>query len=147
MALVPAPGMTSRSQSLFWAAAVRVSDPATVTYRCEVTIDSWPRSRESHKFVRVNDPMWSHDLRWWLLAMGLLSALWILVAVMVCWRLRLAVLCRYIDRVARRPELTARRRGRDRLLNNHLVRLVDAAAPKIADSKRSNAHAFYPPGA
>jgi len=74
--------------------------------------------------VRVNDPMWSHDLRSWLLAMGLLSALGIVVAVMVRWRLRLAVLCRYIGRVAREPELTARRRGRDRLLNNRLIRLA-----------------------
>jgi len=58
------------------------------------------------------------------LAMGLLSALGIVVAVMVRWRLRLAVLCRYIGRVAREPELTARRRGRDRLLNNRLIRLA-----------------------
>jgi ABC transport system ATP-binding/permease protein len=74
--------------------------------------------------VRVNDPMWSHDLRSWLLAMGLLCALGIVAAVVVRWRLRLAALCRYIGRVAREPELTARLRGRDRLLNNRLVRLA-----------------------
>jgi hypothetical protein len=31
-----------KSDSLFWAAAVRVSVPAVVTYRWEVTMDSWP---------------------------------------------------------------------------------------------------------
>jgi len=65
--------------------------------------------------VRVNDPMWSHDLRSWLLAMGLLCALGMVVAVVVRWRLRLAALCRQIRRVAREPELTGRPSGRGRL--------------------------------
>jgi hypothetical protein len=81
--------------------------------------------------VRVRDPLWSHDLRSWLLAMGLLCALGMVVAVMVRWRLRLAALCRYIRRVAREPELTGRPSGRSRLLNKHVVRLATAQHRKL----------------
>ena len=81
--------------------------------------------------VRVNDPMWSHDLRSWLLAMGLLCALGMVVAVVVRWRLRLAALCRQIRRVAREPELTGRPSGRGRLLDKHLLRLATAQHRKL----------------
>jgi len=81
--------------------------------------------------VRVRDPLWSHDLRSWLLAMGLLCALGMVVAVMVRWRLRVAALCRYIRRVAREPELTGRPSGRGRLLDKHLVRSATAQHRKL----------------
>jgi len=81
--------------------------------------------------VRVNDPMWSHDLRSWLLAMGLLCALGMVVAVVVRWRLRLAALCRQIRRVAREPDLTGRPSGRGRLLDKHLLRLATAQHRKL----------------
>ena len=81
--------------------------------------------------VRVRDPLWSHDLRSWLLAMGLLCALGMVVAVLVRWRLRLAALCRYIRRVAREPELTGRPSGRSRLPNKYLVRLATAQHRKL----------------
>jgi hypothetical protein len=81
--------------------------------------------------VRVRDPLWSHDLRSWLLAMGLLAALGMVVAVMVRWRLRLASLCRHIRRVAREPELTGRPSGHRRLSNQHLARLATAQHRKL----------------
>jgi len=86
--------------------------------------------------VRVRDPLWSHDLRSWLLAMGLLCALGMVAAVMVRWRLRLAVLCRYIRRVAREPELTGRSSGRGLLLNKHLLRLATAQHRKFAQHRK-----------
>jgi len=106
--------------------------------------------------VRVNDPMWSHDLRSWLLAIGLLSALGMVAAVMVRWRLRLAALCRYIGRVASEPELTGRPPGRGRLLDKHLVRLGTAQhrnsltrsdrAPVASTSRSRGRHRARRPG-
>ncbi|HTH92510.1 ABC transporter ATP-binding protein/permease [Mycobacterium sp.] len=106
--------------------------------------------------VRVNDPMWSHDLRSWLLAIGLLSALGMVAAVMVRWRLRLAALCRYIGRVASEPELTGRPPGRGRLLDKHLVRLGTAQhrnsltrsdrAPVASTSRSRGRHRARGPG-
>jgi len=106
--------------------------------------------------VRVNDPMWSHDLRSWLLAIGLLSALGMVAAVMVRWRLRLAALCRYIGRVASEPELTGRPPGRGRLLDKHLVRLATAQhrnsltrsdrAPVASTSRSRGRHRARRPG-
>jgi hypothetical protein len=86
--------------------------------------------------VRVRDPLWSHDLRSWLLAMGLLCALGMVVTVMVRWRLRLAALCRYIRRVAREPGLTGRPSGHRRLLNKRLVRLATAQHRKFAQHRK-----------
>src|SRR4029077_12104621 len=85
--------------------------------------------------VRVRDPLWSHDLRSWLLAMGLLCALGMVAAVMVRWRLRLAVLWRYIRRGAREPEVTGRPSGRGRLLDKHLVRLATAQHRKLLTAR------------
>ena len=113
-ALIPVTGRVVLDQ-LSWLVPARWGFAASAS-----TIDL----RRIDPTVRVNDPMWSHDLRSWLLAMGLLGALGIVVAVTVRWRLRLAALYRYIGRVAREPELTGRAPGRDRLPNNHLVRLA-----------------------